>query len=325
MSISVLIVGLGQIGMGYDLHFDTVKHIYSHARAFSQHPEFHLIAAVDPDYQKQKTFTQNYSCPAYANVEAALESHQPELIVLAVPTHLHAETLHQVLECSHPKVILCEKPLSYKLNEAQDMVNACAINKVKLFVNYMRCSDPGVIELKKRIKMNEISSPVKGVVWYSKGLIHNGSHFFNLMELWFGQVKSFNVCNRGRLWDESDPEPDLQVTFDGADILFLAAWEESFSHYTIELLSPSGRLRYEKGGELIEWQTTQSDPHIQGYTALSSTPENIYSDMKRYQWHVAEQLARELESKESHLCSGETALNTLKNIKIILEKINNGI
>ena len=53
MSFSVLIVGLGQIGMGYDLHHDVNNQIYTHARAFSQHPDFYLIGAVDSEKKKK--------------------------------------------------------------------------------------------------------------------------------------------------------------------------------------------------------------------------------------------------------------------------------
>ena len=320
MTVSVLIVGLGQIGMGYDLLLNKTGHVYSHARAFSMHEKFQLIAGVDPDVLKKKSFITNYNCPAYSDLETALSKHQPDLIIIAVPTQFHFDSFLCVLKYSNPKMILCEKPLSYNIDEAQKMVQDSADRKIKLYVNYMRRSDPGIIEIKKRIEKNEITSPYKVIVWYSKGLIHNGSHFFNLMEFLFGQMVSYKVLNNGRKWEDADPEPDLQVIYEDATVLFLAAWEESFSHYTFELLSPSGRLRYEQGGELIEWQSTDTDPYFNGYTSLSLEPEVIYSDMKRYQLNVAEHVSREFEGKESQLCVGKLALKTLENIHLILEK-----
>src|SRR5574337_363384 len=168
MSFSVLIVGLGQVGMGYDLHLDPAVHVYSHACAFSHHPGFHLIAAVDPEAQRRQTFVQKYQCPAYGDVDSALRQHQPNLVVIATPTRFHGETLQRVLDQSHPKVVLCEKPISYDLEEARAMVHACAANGIRLYVNYMRRSDKGVIEVKRRLDSGEIGIPVKGVVWYSK-------------------------------------------------------------------------------------------------------------------------------------------------------------
>ena len=40
-----MLVGLGAIGMGYDLDFPAAEHIRTHARAFQQHEAFSLLAA----------------------------------------------------------------------------------------------------------------------------------------------------------------------------------------------------------------------------------------------------------------------------------------
>lgn len=321
MVLNVIVIGLGQIGMGYDLHLDSEVYVYSHARAFSQHPSFKLVAAVDPMEETRKVFEHEYNCPAYTTIDAALLRHQPDLVIIAVPTSIHSETLHQVLRQSRPKAVLCEKPLSYDLNEARAMVQACVANGVDLYVNYMRRSDSGVIEIKRRLGAGEICAPVKGVAWYSKGFLHNGSHLFNLLEYWLGAMRTSEILSRGRLWGGSDPEPDIRVTFERGEIIFLAAWEEAFSHYTIELLSPSGRLRYEQGGKLIHWQAVQRDVHLKGYIRLAVKPDVIDSSMDRYQWHVADQLAHALNGRDAQLCSGAAALQTLENMKDVLERI----
>lgn len=320
MSSGVLIVGLGQIGMGYDLGLDPATHVYSHARAFSQHPKFHLIGAVDPDSRRRHNFTSTYGVPAYSELESALAEHRPSLIVIAVPTQFHAQTLRRVMDLSSVKAVLCEKPLSYDLDEARMMVKKSAAHHISLYVNYMRRSDIGVIECKRRLDSGEMGTPGKGVVWYPKGFLHNGSHFFNLLEYWLGPMGGSLVLSRGRLWDGIDPEPDVQVTFERGTVVFLAVCEESFSHYTIELLSHNGRLRYEQGGKLIQWEPARPDPHFKGYTKLSGTPEVIESGMDRYQWHVAEQLARAVDGLDAHLCSGADALRTLSSMKAILER-----
>lgn len=311
MSMGVVILGLGQIGMGYDLGLDADQYIYSHARAFSLHPSFHLVAAVDPDPKQRDIFTQTFHAPAYATVEAALSAHQPQLVVIATPTPLHKETLQAVLTHTKPVAVLCEKPLSYSVAEGQWMVDACAGAGVKLYVNYMRRSTPGFIDIKNRLDSGEIKTPVKGVVWYSKGFLHNGSHFVNLMAYWLGAMQSATRINKGRMWNQIDSEPDVSIKFEKGEVVFLAAWEEKFSHYTVELLSPNGRLMCASGGETIEWQLAQTDG-IGTHSSLSSSPEVIESGMARYQWHVAEQLARSLKGETAAICDGKQALATLE-------------
>jgi len=319
MSTGVLIVGLGQIGMGYDLALDPTLHVYSHARAFNQHPRFDLLGAVDPQPRLRVTFTETYAAPAFDDLDSALAELQPQVVVIAVPTQFHAQTLRRVIASGIAKTVLCEKPLSYDLGEARSMVEECAAAGVSLYVNYMRRSDIGVIEYKRRLKAGEIAMPEKGVVWYSKGFLHNGSHFFNLLEYWLGPMRSSRLLNRGRKWQDTDPEPDVEVIFGSSAVVFLAAWEEAFSHYTLELLSRNGRLRYERGGKLIQWQSARQDPQLQSYTTLAETPELIPSGMDRYQLQVAEQLARAMEGRDAHLCSGAAALNTLSSMNAILE------
>ncbi len=320
MSIGTLIVGLGQIGMGYDLGLNPDTDVRSHARAFNLHPSFHLLGGVDPSDQQRQTFEREYRCSSFADVETALAQIQPELIVIAVPTPAHGETLRRTLRRSRPVAVLCEKPLSYDLEEARAMVQACAEKGARLFVNYMRRSDPGAAEIKRRLGSGEIRSPVKGVAWYSKGFMHNGSHFINLLEYWLGEMVNAQILATGRLWNESDAEPDVRVSFEGGTIVFLAAREEEFSHYTVELVAPNGRLRYEKGGNKIAWQPARQDPKLAGYTGLADDIETIESGMSRYQWNVVDQIAAALGGKEARLCDGDEALRTLESLNAIMEK-----
>jgi predicted dehydrogenase len=318
-----LIIGLGNIGMEYDYDIDIEvdSRVITHAMAFSTHNEFELLGAVDPSSLKRLRFTNKFKKPAFANIKEALNNLSPQIIVIASPTKYHKVILEDVLKMYKPIAIICEKPLSYDINEARLMIKLCEQSQVKLFVNYMRRSDLGVIEVKDRIKKGLICGLIKGVVWYSKGFIHNGSHLFNLLEFWLGDYKSSKIISKGRLWNGQDPEPDLLVEFELGSITFLAAWEEFFSHYSIELLAQSGRLRYEKGGEHITWENIYNDPLFDGYNILKDPPEIIPNSMNRYQWNVLDNLSRAMVGKDASICTGREALKTLEYMTKIINKI----
>jgi predicted dehydrogenase len=317
---SVLVVGLGQIGMEFDLQLDPATYVYSHARAFAQHPAFNLVAGVDPQAQRRATFTATYSRPAYASLGDALAQHRPSLVVLAMPTELHARMVLKALSVPEVGTILCEKPLAYDVDEARSMVEACAEREVALYVNYMRRADSGVIDVKCRLDSGAIGAPVKAVVWYSKGFLHNGSHFFSLLDYWLGPMQRWKLLSRGRSLDSGDAEPDVEVQFARGAALFLAAWEDAYSHYTVELVTPTGRLRYEQGGALIQWQGVARDPQLQRYSRLAAEPEVIQSGMARYQFNVATQLARAGAGQRAELCTGADALRTLIDMNAILNE-----
>lgn len=317
----VLIVGLGQIGMGYDLELAPGAFVLTHARAFGTHPGFRLVAGVDSLRQRCELFEKHYGGYSSTDLAAALGQAAPDIVVIASPTPQHGAVLRTVLEQSKPKLILCEKPLSFDIAEARSMVAACKAHDCLLYVNYMRRSEPGALEVKRRLTEGLIETPVKGVAWYSKGLFNNGSHFFNLLEFWLGGMKGFKIIEPGRLWDGVDPEPDVQVTFDQGTVNFLAAREECFSHHEIELVAQNGRLRYEQGGGKILWQAAVADPTVEGYTVLSATGETIESESPRSQWHVANQLAACLAGQHAEVCSGDAALQTLESLIAIRDKL----
>ncbi|MES2911974.1 MAG: Gfo/Idh/MocA family oxidoreductase [Pseudomonadota bacterium] len=321
MSQGVLIVGLGQIGMGYDLDLDPQQYVYTHARAFSQHPGFHLLAAVDPDAGRRQVFERVFKAPAHATLGAALGQHAPDLVVIATPTAQHRDALQQVLEHSSPAAVLCEKPLSHDVEEGHWMVSACAQKGVKLYVNYMRRSTPGFTRVKRLIDSGTIKTPVKGVVWYSKGLVHNGSHFVNLMEYWLGSVQGASVINSGRLWDGHDPEPDVCIRFEKGEIVFLAGWEDKFSYYALELLSPNGHLRCDQGEAGLVWTNyPKTDMSIDGVSG--HTPDEVIdSGMAHYQMHVVNQLALDLSGASGSICTGADAVSTLDSIKLVTGQI----
>lgn len=315
----VLLVGLGQIGLGYDLHLgDDV--VYSHARAFSRHADFALTAGVDGDAGRRAQFTGAYGAPAYATLAEALDA-QPaiDVLVIAVPTAGHGPVLRAVLARCTPRAVLCEKPLADDIGEARAMAALCAERGVALYVNYIRRSDSAVIDVAQRIADGAIAGPLKGVCWYSKGFRHNGSHFFNLLEYWLGPMRDFSVLAPGRLWQDHDPEPDLRVQFERGSVVFMAAREEAFSHYTIELLAANGRLRYEQGGQQVAWQPAVAGA-LAGYTVLATQAEMLESGMRCYQLHVTQQLAAALRGAPHVLCSGAEALATLEHMQPIIEQ-----
>lgn len=315
MTYRALVVGLGQIGMGYDLEADPETRIATLARAFSEHPEFELVGGVDLDVTRRELFQAHYARPSFSSIEIAIEATSPNVIAIAVPTEGHYQVLAQAVQLGTLKAILCEKPLSYDLAEATEMVSLASQSSVKLFTNYMRRCDRAVIEVRRRIVNQEIAGSIKGICWYSKGIFHNGSHFLNLFQYWLGDVKHFQIINSGRLWKEHDPEPDVKIEFELGEVYFLAAREEHFSHHTVELVATNGRLRYEQGS--MKWQSAVPDSNHSGYVILDPNAEVIESDSPRLQWHVVDQIACCLSGENTSICTGSQGLSTLQ----VLEQV----
>ena len=183
----------------------------------------------------------------------------------------------------------------------------------------MRRSDMGVKKIKDMIEMKEIKKPIKSIVWYSKGWLHNGSHFMNLIEHWLGKTRAIKIIKVDRTLGLNDVEATIHFELDNGEALFICGWEEYFSHYTIEMLCKNGKLNYSDGGKLIEWRETEPDQFIKGYTRIGGKPRILETGMEKSQYHVIDQLAKALRGEEADLCSGTEALQVIAIMDQILQ------
>lgn len=297
--------------MSYDVRLSNKDYILTHSRAFKIHEGFNLLGAVEPDPALRRVFSNLTGLIAYESIsDLGITKCNPDVVIIASPTETHRLVLDEILELFCPKVILCEKPLAATIADAKSMVSRCKFKNIKLYTNYIRRCDPGVKEIKRRILESEILGPFKGVVWYSKGMFNNGSHFADLMSFWFGPICEAKLLNIGVDLGDNDADVDFQLSFTDSSIIFCAADEKNFTHLTVEIIAKNGRLRYEKAGKII-WQGIEEDQTFDGYRRLVSEEEVVSSDMSRYQLHVVEDLWLSMHGDEKILCDGEDSLSTL--------------
>ena len=60
----VLIIGLGNIGMLYDLNFQSKDKILTHCKSFYLNKKFKLVGGVDIKKEIRDLFEKHYKCPA---------------------------------------------------------------------------------------------------------------------------------------------------------------------------------------------------------------------------------------------------------------------
>ena len=313
-----LVIGLGQIGLKYDIGLSE-DYVLTHSRSVNSHPEFELVGGVDKNKMNRDKFVKNYGKPVYSDIKNAILETKPSMIIISSPTNTHLSILNTVINVSSPKAILCEKPLDSDLKNASEMLKKCSENDIQLFVNYIRRCDPGSLQIKKMIDMGKITKPIKGIVWYSKGLKNNGSHFINLLESWFGECINVKNISKGRNYpDLADNDYDFTLSFKNVEIIFYSSLENSNSYNSIELMSPSGRLLYEDGGEKIFWQQVNESDQ------LSSEKKSLQENMNKYQYNVLNSISNLLNDKNASISMGEDAYETQKTIMRIINGEKNG-
>jgi len=323
--ITAAVVGLGSIGMGLDYDTTDSGVILTHCGALQKHSGFKLVGGVDPDSQKRAQFEKKFRCEAFPDLASMFSKKiEPDLIVLSVPTKSHAQEFRKILTSGHlPKILLCEKPLAENFADSKAMIELAESKGVTIAVNFVRRFEPGVKKVRDLLSHDVIGGLQKGLVWYSKGLLNNGSHFIDLLHFWLGSAAEIEICGLGHSSNRfgEDPDPDFLVRFGNSltPIYFLSACEKHFSMREVELIGEKGAIYYRRGGMEIIHHSVEFSSLFQGYQFLGDEGKKIQTELARVQWFVFEHIFKHLKSGEALPSTGRTALAAME----VVEKVKN--
>lgn len=131
-------MGLGR--SGWYLHLQVMKGMAD---------RFEVVAVSDPLEDRRKEAIEATGCTAYATPEELLNDDRVELVVVATPSHTHADLTVKALEAG--KHVLVEKPMATNLEEVDRMIEAAKKNDRLLTVYQLRRLDPDYLRLKEII------------------------------------------------------------------------------------------------------------------------------------------------------------------------------
>jgi len=305
---SVVLVGLGQISQGYDYDKKPSEKILTHAQALAADSHFKLLGGVDPCSRIRKNFETKFGCKAFASIEEAAFEAEVDVLVIATPTEAHWSAFELAMENFSPTAILCEKPLSINSIEAKQMVSLCEERGVKLFVNYIRRSDPAIQALKSKLMNREITYPFSGTCWYSGGMYNSASHFCDLFQFLFGEPKSWEARSIFKFGQNpSDPHADFNVEFENGCVDFKPVPNQKIFYNRFELVFSNCVVSYRQNGDL-ELYMQESRPSFDDRIFFSDTPVIISSHMSMYQKNVYMDFVSAINHEKTNLTTGEEAL-----------------
>lgn len=305
MPHSVVVIGAGNIAAGYDSPGD--EQVLTHLHAITADPRFRCAGLYDPDQHKAAMQARRWSVPHAANVEALFAA-PVDLAVIAGPDQTHEAWLGDLLE-RNVRIVLCEKPLTKSYASARAMVERYAARGKPLAVNYQRRFEPTALDLSERLRRGELGRPVAGAVWYSKGILHNGSHAVDFLSWLFGEVRRAIAHRRVVDFSADDPTVGGSLVFDDVTIDLIAGDERLFSLFEIDLLFERARYRYTLSGARLERYETQPDPLFPGYVEMTKVDEQPTGLGRALAGRYAA-LADALEGKGALASPASTALTT---------------
>jgi hypothetical protein len=303
--LRALLVGLGQIGCGYDADLPyewdqprSSSHTLSHARALACHPDFELMGGVDPSPSARNRFAGLYGLPTHATLSAWHEDStgpDPDLVVIAVAPQLQPALVEQLLTLTAPRLLLLEKPVAASLDEARALERACASQPgLVVAVNYIRRFLAPVQAWQQRLQAGDLGELLYGQITYGKGLLSNGSHFVNLAEAWLGQLTPGRLLDPGPSCFGFDHEASLELRVQAhglAPLQVRSVGGAGLRAGELDLWFRGGRLCWLDNGHSIAFWPRRPAAAGDSHDRLAAEPELTPTGLEHYQHSVLEALA----------------------------------
>lgn len=309
MKHSVLLIGLGNIGLMYDYGLPK-KFILTHARAFDMHKDFKLVGGVDIKKNKREILNKIYNIPFFKSINVAIKKTLPEVVVISTPTVNNLSIIRNIFCYHKPKIIIVEKPMAESVEDGKEIINICSKNKCDIFVNYSRIVN-GTAKIVKKLIENK--NNIICNVFYSKGLKHNGSHFLNFVEFVFGKIKKKKIIYIKKKF-KNDFVSDFVANTKNAKIFFISTDKLHYSINKIEIFLDKLKLVHSSTNSYISIFRAERNKLYKKYFNLSKKENMIKTNNNRINFYLPHELSKFLRRKNNNLCSAKSAYSTLKNI-----------
>jgi predicted dehydrogenase len=308
MIFKVLILGLGNIGLMYDLNNN--YHL-SHFKAFYSNRKFKIIGVSDVN-KKKKNFFKKKKIDFFLNYKKKLKKLNPDIIVISTPTNSHFKILKNIINHKSVKLILCEKPFCSNLLQAKKIISLN--NSKKIYINYMRSSDDTFY--KKVINEIKIKKILFIEVFYRGSLLNNASHYIQLLNQYFGKCKKIvNIS-----YYNSDFFDFTLVYSKKIRVQFFSSDARGLSLDSLRLYSSKTIINYDNGGHLIYKFIRVQNPiySTQNYFKLKNVIKNKFYENP--QKKIVTNIYKCILKKKHNLCDITSAMK----VHEIIKKIRNG-
>ena len=184
---TVEIIGCGRKGATADAPGSGNEHKHlSYAHACMAHPGFEIVDFGDNNRGQWEK--------AYETWGVMPRAVERDVYIIATPDNAHYEYLLRIASMpkgSKPKLVICEKPLCEKVEEAEEIVKLYHDAGIPLMVDYTRRFVPYWKDMRNR--RNPAGQFLHGYCVYNRGALHTLSHFVDTA-LWFnGNVDNIDV------------------------------------------------------------------------------------------------------------------------------------
>ncbi|MDR2398364.1 MAG: Gfo/Idh/MocA family oxidoreductase [Spirochaetaceae bacterium] len=281
-TILVAILGLGRIASL--LETDPLREKpCTHAGAVQSHEQTVLAAGTDRNPQRRTAFAETWRCPVYADAEAMLRSHTPQLLIIATHPDSHAYYCRMAAAYQVP-VVICEKPLADSLAGARAIAALHRKGPTRILVNHERRYSADYIQAKAVLdsgRLGELLS-IKASLYMGQTrrildvLWHDGTHLVDAVLFLSGRMMRHEkhwgsplTQGRGSAYLAGRLDPDGA----GQGTPFLLEIGAGRDHLVFEVECSCARGRLRIGNGVFEVWESGPSPYAEGFRSLHKAPD----------------------------------------------------
>jgi predicted dehydrogenase len=312
MTLRAALIGCGRIACEWaDDPRAAAAGIATHAHAYAVCPDTELVAVCDCDPGKAARCADRWHIAArYSSPRQLLAEQRPHIVSICTPDSTHYELVRAALETDGVRGILAEKPLAQSIGEAAELVDLARRRGVVLAVNYSRRYTDNHRNLRRLVRSGSLGKVrlIRGL--YTKGTLHNGTHWFDLLRFLIGEVRTVTAVDRlGEPGD--DPTLDVRLDCHGVQAELFACSAQDFAIFELDLLGTRGRVRMTETGQTMElFEPVEGVPYA-GYRSLV-LKQRTTDGLRDMLLHAVQDLARCVQTGERPACTGEDGLKALR-------------
>lgn len=311
-----------------------------HADAIAEIENAELVALCSSSSERAKAAQEKFGIQTYSDISAFLTHPELDIVCICTASGHHMEA--GLLAAKAGKHLLIEKPIEINLSRADQLIDACEENGVKLGVIFQNRFSPDYLKLKAAVQEGKFGKLLMGnahVNWYRAPEYYSGSpwkgtlegdgggafmnqgiHTFDLLLDIMGDVKSVFAKVKTALHPiEGEDLGAALVTFENKALGNITASTALYPGLPerLEIFGKNGSAVLE-AGKLVQWsiQGEKPEPIIADTSAGSGAadPMAIGHALHKAQW---EHYLNAIEKNEQVLVEGKMARKSVELIRAI--------
>lgn len=254
--------------------------------------QFNIVAVMDPNEQRCKEAEAEFGCRSYTDFDSFIADEELEVVTIATPSHLHLNQSIQALKAG--KGVVCEKPMTPTLAEADQLIAAAEEIGGLFTVFQNRRYTPDLLKIREVIESGELGKIVKitcrvhkfGRRWdwqtlqeFGGGELNNtASHFVDEVLQLASDGPARVFCHRTIALASGDAEDTCTIVMDIPDSPLLEVEVHAASAYPDEVWYVQGTRGGLKGSmSELRWKTCNLDELPPRPVDRQPTPDRSYN------------------------------------------------